>query len=371
MLLPLLVTFGYLWVPLVAFGCLWLPLVAFVCLWLPLVTFGWLFFQSCVHKLLCKVFCHRKINSTRICKLPDLKKKNKKKQQKLKKPHMENFYSVLKISNAATAQEIKKAYRDLVLVWHPDKNPHNVAVAETTFKKIAEAHAVLSNPSKRSAYDKELQQHSFAFFQQSQTTFEQRTNSARFSFRPRAKKVTEIPVNCKLEELFTGVKKTIKMTRQRVNHGSTTPFSEMKTFEMNIRPGSTQGTLFFYEEEGDQLDPDVPPNDIRFVIIELEHKVFARANTFDLSCVMKVELADILFGRTFELNHLDGRITPIVFPAAGSTSIFQQKHPGLGMPVLNSNGSKGLLTMTFELVVPCKVFSDDEKRKLKALLSNN
>ncbi|MFP5042495.1 DnaJ C-terminal domain-containing protein [Parasediminibacterium sp. JCM 36343] len=63
-----------------------------------------------------------------------------------------DYYKVLGIDKKATPAEIKKAYRELALKYHPDKNPGNKA-AEDKFKEANEANEVLSDPEKRKKYD--------------------------------------------------------------------------------------------------------------------------------------------------------------------------------------------------------------------------
>lgn len=63
-----------------------------------------------------------------------------------------DYYKILGINKAATASEIKKAYRKLARKYHPDLNPDNKE-AEKKFKEINEAHEVLSNPENRKKYD--------------------------------------------------------------------------------------------------------------------------------------------------------------------------------------------------------------------------
>lgn len=64
------------------------------------------------------------------------------------------YYDVLGIKKDAPVEEIKKVYRKLALIYHPDKvKPEEKTAAEKKFKEINEAYATLSDPDKRKAYD--------------------------------------------------------------------------------------------------------------------------------------------------------------------------------------------------------------------------
>lgn len=63
-----------------------------------------------------------------------------------------DYYEVLGVAKTANAAEIKKAYRQVALKYHPDRNPDDKS-AEDKFKEAAEAYEVLSDENKRARYD--------------------------------------------------------------------------------------------------------------------------------------------------------------------------------------------------------------------------
>lgn len=83
---------------------------------------------------------------------PGIAKEIRNAELELKKSKRKDYYQILGVSKDATDPEIKKAYRKLAIVHHPDKNPDDTS-AEDRFKEIQEAHETLSDPQKRARYD--------------------------------------------------------------------------------------------------------------------------------------------------------------------------------------------------------------------------
>lgn len=68
--------------------------------------------------------------------------------------NIKDHYKILNINKNATPEEIKKSYKQLALLWHPDKNKNANAIDK--FKEISEAYQILSDENKKKIYDEML-----------------------------------------------------------------------------------------------------------------------------------------------------------------------------------------------------------------------
>lgn len=75
---------------------------------------------------------------------------------------MKDYYYFLGVSQDASEEDIKKAYRKLSLKYHPDKNDNDDFFAER-FREIQEAYETLSDSGRRKSYDQNLESHQKSF----------------------------------------------------------------------------------------------------------------------------------------------------------------------------------------------------------------
>ncbi|MEM5439791.1 J domain-containing protein [Paraburkholderia diazotrophica] len=66
---------------------------------------------------------------------------------------MATLYAKLGVSQDATLEEIKRAYRKAAMKWHPDRNVGHEDAARATFQEIKDAYALLSDENQRKVYD--------------------------------------------------------------------------------------------------------------------------------------------------------------------------------------------------------------------------
>jgi len=159
-----------------------------------------------------------------------------------------DYYEILGVKKSSSLDEIKKAYRELALRFHPDRVPaEQKKEAEEKFKEISEAYAVLSDPNKRALYD----QYGHAGIDQRYAeedifkgadfnsvfqgmgdfglggnVFEEILGDLGFDIfggartrqgvRPRRGRDLEISVNITLEEAASGTEKTITVPRYEI-----------------------------------------------------------------------------------------------------------------------------------------------------------
>ncbi|MFN3973556.1 MAG: J domain-containing protein, partial [Gemmobacter sp.] len=114
----------------------------------------------------------------------------------------------------------------------------------------------------------------------------------------------EHPLQCTLEELYTGTTKRLRITKT-ITDASGQSMQVKKMLEVPVRAGFKAGTKITFEREGDEL-PGRIPADIVFVIQEKPHERFTREGN-DLVYKPRVTLAQAFAGVRVPVPTLDGR----------------------------------------------------------------
>mmetsp|Transcript_579 Transcript_579/g.1525 ORF Transcript_579/g.1525 Transcript_579/m.1525 type:complete len:361 (-) Transcript_579:51-1133(-) len=178
---------------------------------------------------------------------------------------------------------------------------------------------------------------------------------------PRSTEV-QYPLNVSLEELYTGARKKMKITRRVQRDGSEAPRDEQQVLEIDVQRGWKSGTKVRYEGAGDVL-AGRPRQDIVFVVREKPHAVFTR-NGSDLHCTVRVPLKQALLGgEVANLRLLDG--TPFQVELKGVTSAGTKlTYRGKGMYDRKQNNC-GDLIIQIDVQFPT-VLNADQRRAIAA-----
>ncbi|XP_064221352.1 dnaJ homolog subfamily B member 13 isoform X2 [Aotus nancymaae] len=276
----------------------------------------------------------------------------------------QDYYSVLGITRNSEDAQIKQAYRRLALKNHPLKS--NEPSSAEIFRQIAEAYDVLSDPVKRSIYDKfgeEGLKGGIPLEFGSQTPW-----TTGYVFHGNPEKV--------FHEFF----------------GGDNPFSEFfdaDGSEMDLNFGGLRGRgvkkqdppierdlylsledLFFGCTKKIKISrrgPNIIPADIIFIVKEKLHPHFRREND-NLFFMNPIPLGKALTCCTVEVKTLDDRLLNIPINDIVHPKYFK-KVPGEGMPLPEDPTKKGDLFITFDIQFPTHLTPQQKQMLRQALLT--
>jgi len=157
------------------------------------------------------------------------------------------------------------------------------------------------------------------------------------------------PLKVKLEDLFAGTTKRLKITRKLLSGEQ-----EERVIEIDISPGYKAGTKIRFPHAGNEREGE-EAQDLVFVVEEAPHDKFTREGN-DLNTTEKLPLVDALTGTgsTRTITGLDGKKIPVPVPAPVVKPGAQTKISGHGMPIRKEGQvrSRGDLIVKWDIVFP-------------------
>ena len=315
-----------------------------------------------------------------------------------------DYYKILGIEEKANEDEIKKAYRKLSMIHHPDKNG-NTDESKQKFQELNNAYATLSDANKRRTYDmmrkgggvgggiggmpnvfhfggggapgmppgipEELLHMLFGnaagghgpglgpkvVFQ----TFHNGRMNGGFGHPQQQQAQQQPPPTVRVYQVPETIVKTVSLTLEQCYNGCSIPLEidrqvpdndiikiERETIHAQIPKGVFQGDTIILNECGHMNEAGMK-GDIRIIINVLQHTLF-KVENLDLSIEKTIPLKAALCGFDFEITHLNGRIFKLANKPGNVIKPGSIKTiPGLG---LEKGGESGVLKIKFNIEFP-------------------
>jgi curved DNA-binding protein len=286
-----------------------------------------------------------------------------------------DYYKILGVDRAASAEEIKNAYRKLARKHHPDLNP-NDKEAHKKFQQINEANEVLSDPEKRKKYDQYGKdwKHAEEFEKAGQFGGQ----SAGYSGRGDSGSFSDADFSDFFESLFGSERRgrggQVKFRGQDYNaelhltlqeafhtHQQTLNVNDKKV-RITIPAGVEHGQVIKLKGHGGPGTNGGPNGDLYITFVVADHPRYNRDGN-DLYTSIDIDLYTAMLGGEITIDTLDNKKLKLkVNPETQNGSKIRLK--GKGFPVYKSEGAFGDLYVTFSVKLPTGL-----TEKQKALFS--
>ncbi len=269
---------------------------------------------------------------------------------------MTDPYNLLGVSQKATQQEIKSAYRKLARKLHPDLNPNDKA-AEERFKKVTSAYDLLSDDTKRARYDRgeidgegnERPTYSQGFRQSAHPgagaggfnfNFDGGTDDILSQFfrqqgnRPEQGTDLHYKLTVSFLEAALGAEKTVTLS-----HG--------KTLNVKIPPGSLEGATLRLKNQGNPGRAGGPAGNALIEIHIAAHPYFSRHGN-DIHMELPISLQEAILGAKITVPTIHGAVNASIPAESNTGSILRLR--GRGIPY--GGDKRGDQLVTLKVMLP-------------------
>jgi curved DNA-binding protein len=294
-----------------------------------------------------------------------------------------DYYEVLGVARDATPDSIKKAYRGLARKFHPDVNPGD-KTAESRFKEVQQAYDILSDPEKRSLYDR----HGHSAFD-AMSAAGSRVNAQEWAASFGNQGFDEVdlsdllgafgtaghagqPGGASIFEDIMGRVRGSRSPRQRagrtmeaeitipfltaVRGGETTidiqrPSRKHESLVVKIPAGIDTGAKLRLKGQGEPANKGTPPGDLTVTVHVDPHPYFKR-DEHNLLVEVPISVPEAILGAKVDVPTLDGTKSLTVPP--GSSCGQKLRLKGQGIPA-SGGKPQGDLFVVLKIVVPKNV----------------
>ena len=307
----------------------------------------------------------------------------------------ENLYNIMGVSNNASQDELKKAFRKLSMKYHPDRNRGN-SEATKKYQEISAAYDILGDEEKRKIYDitgdTNVDAHANGnmfsggipvnpeeifniftggglgglgglFGNSGGGVFHMNINGQPMHFHQQIRKPRPIQkiITISLTEAYLGITKRVEVERTKISDHSRE--QEKETLYVAISPGIDSNEIITIKDKGDVINGN-NHGDVNIIIKINNTTEFVREG-IDLIYNKTISLKDSLCGFQFDMKYIDDRIFKI---NNNNGNVIEPGHKKIIREMgMNREGHKGNLIIIFKIKFPQKL-SENKINKISEIL---
>ncbi len=249
-----------------------------------------------------------------------------------------DLYSILEVSESATADEIKKSYRNLAIKYHPDRNQGSKE-AEEKFKEVASAYEILGDQKKREQYDYSRKGPSYDFdFKSWDVDFSSwfdKKYGQQFTGQKGSDIRSELRVT--VEEAFFGAVKDLYVGMERVS--------------FNVVPGSADGSTHRVTGKGQRGSSPELNGDLIVKIVYLRHAYIEEVRGIDFYMSKVIDIATATIGGYVQLDILKETLKIKIKPGTQPGSSLRVQGKGM----MTKWGLRGDLYVKIKVEIPTEL----------------